>query len=1247
MPEVLDAKAELEQLRRLKYLEDKMSGKISVPQKVGRAFEAVGRGLAESPYTQPIEAGYAGDISNVIASIERNLGQVASIPFTGGGQILQGKRETTQVPEVGEAFGELKGVAEEEGWWKAVTKYGLDTVVREAVAIGITIPQPVLQSFLGSLRLPSIEALRRPKVAVEAPTDVAPQPFTKAPAEPVIDYRQFIPEKPAVPLKGLGTEVLPTELPKPIVPAKKIVVGQEALKIKRELGARLELKAQEAAKAKLKPLEQIEGLPVRREVPKGFILQKPSGLTVEQQLGEFVQKPARATPELFGKEGIGKFSATDPPRIGERFVADNDWQILGREPRDVQSAIDFLSAESGVKYREVIDNRLAGESLAEAKKRFYKTAVSKIARQEIERGRNNFQSVQRRLKPLTKWGYETALGTEVTIDPLTGGQIGGTTLYSGIPVDEMAKMLANVSKEGAAAVKFLLEKYDIPEAFRIATERGLIKAPITGGRERGFITSAKEQLPGIATKVQGQYIPRPTDPLAQKARTLIQTDFVLADRIARTGTDEVAVATTSELMKYYNDLAQKAPVEQADVFYAKAGEYANIIAPKLTDLGRAVQAASILGRLTPEGQLKFAAREIQRYNEKITARGWGKKIPELTGEQSKYILQESKRITEMPDGVEKAMAFRKLQNHISDLVPSPLYRKLINVWKAGLLTGIKTTGLNTFSNLFHGASEVIKDIPAAGVERVSSLFTGQKPTIGLTARGPLGGLAEGFQKGWRYLKTGFDERDVGAKLDYRRINYGKSKFAKGVRTYEQSVFRMMGAEDQPFYYGAKARSLQSQAIAQGKNARLKGIELKKFIDNLVENPTDEMVKYAVTDAEIAVFQNQTLLGKAAKAIQRIPGGEFVVPFGRTPAAVAMQLVNYSPVGIAKTIVESIGKGKFDQRLFSQAMGRGITGTAVLFIGERLFEKGLMTLDRPKGEKEQKQWELEGKKPNSIRIGGAWRNPNVLGPAGMILLVGGHYKKGFDETGSVLGGWARATSGGAKSLTEQTFLKGLNSAIDALNDPDRFVPGYLTGMAGSIVPTIIGDIARATDVAERRIESPLQSIKSRIPGLRQTLEPRITVTGEELEMGGSFLETMIDPSRPSKIKSTPLVFEFKRLWDRGYKVTPTLLGDKKGYEALTPEQNTKLWQLTGTTIENALSRMIRTEDYLGFPDETKSKLMDRVIDRVRVRTRAMIAKEIIGNLDRETRRDKLKELIESGMVNRDVLLELSKLKAVNQ
>ena len=366
---------------------------------------------------------------------------------------------------------------------------------------------------------------------------------------------------------------------------------------------------------------------------------------------------------------------------------------------------------------------------------------------------------------------------------------------------------------------------------------------------------------------------------------------------------------------------------------------------------------------------------------------------------------------------------------------SSLYDRAIAVWKAGLLTGIKTSGLNTASNMTHAMTETAKDVPAAAIDSVASLFTGER-TLGFTAKGSVAGIKEGFGKGWKYLRTGVDERDVGTKLDFRKVNFGTGKIAKGLQIYEEGIFHLMGAEDQPFYYGAKARSIFSQAIAQGKTKGLKGKELDAFVDKRIKAPTDDMLEFAAYDAEVAVFQNRTLAGDIARGLQKLPGGEIAVPFGRTPAAVATQIINYTPIGVTGEVVKQARKGEFDQRKFSQAFGRSFTGTAALVLGGVLLTKGLMTLDRPRTEKERKLWELEGRKANSIKIGDKWRSVQVLGPVGSTLIIGGHFKDELEKTGSPTKAFVKAGTGGAKSFTEQTFVKGLNMSLQALTDPER-------------------------------------------------------------------------------------------------------------------------------------------------------------------------------------------------------------------
>ena len=783
----------------------------------------------------------------------------------------------------------------------------------------------------------------------------------------------------------------------------------------------------------------------------------------------------------------------------------------------------------------------------------------------------------------------------------------------------------------AGITKITKGKKIIKEIVEEITEKLPIKQPkqiLTQlEKERGFISSIKKEFPEME-KVAGQYIPRSTDELAIKAKNLIKDNIIEAERVAMTRADDNAVAVASELLKHYNDEAIKiTDIATKNALYDQAAVVANDMAHKLTEAGRSVQAASILGRLTPEGQVRFAAKEILNWNAKHP----DKQLSKLTGEQTQFILNKMKSIDGLPYGLEKAQQFQELQKYIKNLIPSTLIQKMVAVWKAGLLTGMKTTGLNIFANVSHTGTEIIKDIPAAASDYLLSLFTGKR-TKTFTLGGLPIGIKEGTKRGWMYLKTGFDERNIAQKLDYKQVNF-KNKI---VQNYVDGVFKILGAEDQPFYYGALKRSLYDQAVASVKNKRLIGLEKETFIKQYITNPTNEMMAYAIMDAETAVFQNQTALGKAARAFQKIPAvGEFAVPFGRTPSAVAMQTINYTPVGIFIEIGKQIKNKKFDQRLLSQAIGRGVIGAGVLWIGGKLLNNKMLTLDYPKNERERELWKLEGKKPNTILINGKWRTVQTLGPVGVALLIGGHFERARKETGSATNAMVQAVFGTIKSFTEQTFLKGVNDIMGAITDPQRNAEYVASSFLSSFIPTIINDVARASDPKERRAENVLQRIQSRIPILRQKLEPQISVLGEESKRIGNPLEVMLDPTRPSKEISTPLTKELRRLWDAGFQVSPTVLGDKRGYKILTQKQNTILWKKAGEIINSKLSNLIRSEQYQILDDERKSKVVEDFVNQSKINARAALILELTAGLENNDLRNKLSELKAGGVMTRDV------------
>lgn len=782
------------------------------------------------------------------------------------------------------------------------------------------------------------------------------------------------------------------------------------------------------------------------------------------------------------------------------------------------------------------------------------------------------------------------------------------------------------------------------------------EGPNVGKFQRRFSERAKEVIPEAEGIGSSYNKARSTKILAQKAQNLIKEDPVTTQRIIDdiknggkdTKVGEVHVAVASELLKDISKRAEAATdILEKNRLYDEAASLANDTAKRLTQLGRDVQAASILTKLTPEGQVRFAAREIQKYNYDNPY----SKIPELSAEDAKIISDKMREVQKLPEGSrDRAKAFFEVQEFVRKKIPTKkLYRKITNVWKAGLLTGFKTSGLNIASNLAHTLAEGTKQAPAAIVDSVASLFTGKRTTT-FTLRGTGKGTKEGFEKGWDYLKTGFDERNIGEKLDYNRVNFGKGPVAKAFQVYTDTVFKTIGAQDQVFYYGAASRSLMDQALAAGKNKGLKGKELRDFAYDLVKNPDEEMIRYATLDAATAVFQNQTGLGRVAKAVQNIPGvGQFIVPFAQTPSAVVTQIINYSPVGIVKTIIENIGKGRFDQRLFSQGLGRGIVGAAPLVIGAELYKNGMVSLDYPKGDERQQELDKErGIAYNSIKMGDTWNSAMTLGPVGNLLLIGAHFQKGIEEEGSSAKAAVSAGLGAASSLTQQTFMTGVNQFVNAVSDPKQYLGNYLPNLAASGIPTIVSDVARAGDPKERvttpglNPQSFITKAQARTPVLREDLQPSVTAYGTQDPRASGPIDTMFNPTRPSEIRETPLTQELTRLTDSGYRVAPTKIGEKAGYKSLTPEQNTQLLETVGTLVKEKLEKLVENEKYQALSDEKKAETIEKFVEKAKVAGRAQYVVLITDGMTREQRVARLKELKEDKLLTEQVFTEYKKM-----
>jgi len=739
------------------------------------------------------------------------------------------------------------------------------------------------------------------------------------------------------------------------------------------------------------------------------------------------------------------------------------------------------------------------------------------------------------------------------------------------------------------------------------TNQSFLKIGNPAEKQRGFVSSVKESK-NVTKPTKnitiGGYTQKTNDSLMGEAKSLLnegaKIDFSKVKNV-----DQKVAATIQEALNL--DGAGK---------HDEAATLFNNLARYGTELGRGVQAFNMLDKMSPEAITKSAARTIQKYNETAI-----RKIPELTGPQQKLISGAVERIRGMKDGREKNLAINDLQNTINSFVPSTLVDKAITVWKAGLLTSLRTHERNLLGNTVMQASEAIKNPIAAGADALMSTFTGQRTKTATTR-----GLQDAFSKQTRQqfvdkARLGFDPSNDMAGFDVRKVNWNtKNPVEVVLKKYTNAVFNTLSASDTPFFNASFANSLYDQAGAIAKNSGKSGD--KKFIESLVKSPTAEMLTQATKDAQYATFKDKNVLSGVAGNIKRklaeqggLKGeagkiiGELTMPFTGVPSSVIAKTVAYSPLGLIKGAVTTgrviSGQVPELQRQASEEIARGVLGTGLFGLGSYLMSKGLMT-GQPKDSKEADQWAIEGKQANSILIGGKWRGINSVGPQSLVLLAGSKYNEEMNDPEGGFGSFATKLG---KDQLGQTFVQGMSAPINAITDPNRYGKSYVGNTVSSVVPNIVKDIAKSQDKYARETNTTIDYLKQSTPLLRNTLLPRRTNIGDVIPQeptgAGAFLD-IFNSKTPIKNK---VVDELARLNNVGFEATPskmkkdqTIQGVKK---TLTPQELDTLEAQTGPVLNETLNRLVESEYYKNLDDEAKSKAIDKVVTDIRRKVKGSI------------------------------------------
>ena len=668
--------------------------------------------------------------------------------------------------------------------------------------------------------------------------------------------------------------------------------------------------------------------------------------------------------------------------------------------------------------------------------------------------------------------------------------------------------------------------------------------------------------------------------------------------------------------------------------YTEVEKWAKLIKEKGTQGGQLIQSFAKYTR-TPEGAVVQGQREVD-----AAVKLWENKNPKALPKLQKqgYLVwtkDDMKQVSglmqqaqdaglDSPQGrtfEAQAMAV------IAKRLPVKNQDKVVSLLMDNMLGNFRTLiARNAGGNLIFTAPEALREnLIAAPVDALTSLATGQRTTY-FDPAGKSASWARGFAKGGMDMasdiKTGVHTARSGetASIQAQQKTFRDKGFGKVLNAYDAFVGTMLEAGDRPFYEGAYAAKMRDLEHARKQGKLTKDFEGKDF-DAYAPLVARQAAMEAVFQNDGTVAKGMSKLAEAMKLISEGTTGagflnQAAMPFTKTPGNLAERAIEYSPIGAVKNALRTgseIKRGTAGQQRFVNETSRNLIGSGLLVLAGKLVGGGVIQGSLSDDKDEREAQKNAGMQDYSVKIGDhyvsyAWIP--VIGPA----LAGG---ADFYQTlnGSDLGALAAVGDAAAgyvqSAVFEQSALSGLSEMFSGDNAAKGVVDTLLS-LPTQFVPSMMRQAAAAADPYERQtyvngnsLESQLGSLKSAIPGLRQTLPIKRDEQGEikKASQGRSALmrtlENMLLPAKITKDVSNDVRDELSRLKretgeTRQFQNKVTYAVERNGVKIpLTPAQSMDYQKDFGKASTDAIRKLMHSGAYAALSDEEKVEAISSI------------------------------------------------------
>lgn len=585
-------------------------------------------------------------------------------------------------------------------------------------------------------------------------------------------------------------------------------------------------------------------------------------------------------------------------------------------------------------------------------------------------------------------------------------------------------------------------------------------------------------------------------------------------------------------------------------------EILSLYAQMETVAGQAVQAASILRKLSPTAQLYAAQKVASNLEKTLSKQLKGKNItinPDLITEFNEQTTQE---------GRDAVMV--KIYKDLASQVPSTWEDKW-NAWRYLSMLGNPRTHIrNIVGNVGFQPVRFMKDRIAAVIEAGVSAASGGKlqRTKSFATNPAL------YRAAWQDYKNVSDVLSGNKYDDVQSIiNDNRTIFkTKPLEALRKANTNALSIEDMWFKRITYAGALSGYLNVNGVTAE----QLKS--GNVDPNLLSAARDYAGQEALKATYTDRNQFSDAISSLGSYRGDNIfkktgselvsaVLPFKRPPANILVRGFEYSPLGLGVTLlpvkigpleggIYKLKNGDISGAEFIDNLASGLTGSGLMALGWLMAAAGIVSGGAGDDEKQAQFNELTGGQAYALNLpGGGSVTLDWLAPEALPFFMGVQAMESFGENGWSGDTITSAFASISEPMLEMSMLQSLNDLIDSVSYSDMKIPGLigsaLVSYLTQAIPTIGGQFERTFEdkrystytnkdsLLPTDVQYALGKASAKIPVWDFQQIPYIDEWGRTESTGPLPLRAFnnfLNPAYTSQENVTPLDAEIQRIYD---------------------------------------------------------------------------------------------------------------------